>query len=273
MALSALGSGWRGRVERAVEGLGVAALPEATIGAVARLLDLVVAWNAKVDLTAARDADELVDLFLADALILAKLRPAISGLDWVDVGSGAGAPAIPLALLVPELELTLVEPKAKRVAFLRSALGASDGAMFESCGRDRRTSQAARATLPCHARRSTPRPGRARVHASRPKPCGSCSRGRRCRRSPAGASRVTCTTSGRSPALSVAPCVWSGCRERLRVGAFGGSWNRGVSAREYTRRALREINAVAACSARRGRHHRPESNRRRTVHRQLEPSS
>ena len=45
------------------------------------------------------------------------------GKRWVDVGSGAGAPAIPLALFVPELELTLVEPRSKRVAFLRTALG------------------------------------------------------------------------------------------------------------------------------------------------------
>ena len=123
MALSALGSGWRGRIGRVALGLGVTLREDATLVALERLLDLVVTWNAKVDLTAARDADELVDLFLADALILAKHRPALADLDWVDVGSGAGAPAIPLAVLVPELRMTLVEPKAKRVAFLRSALG------------------------------------------------------------------------------------------------------------------------------------------------------
>lgn len=122
MALSALGSGWRGSVERAAQGLGVPVPPEATLVAIERLLDLVVTWNAKVDLTAARDADELVDLFVADALILAK-HQSEPDTQWVDVGSGAGAPAIPLALLVPGLQLTLVEPKAKRVAFLRSALG------------------------------------------------------------------------------------------------------------------------------------------------------
>jgi 16S rRNA (guanine527-N7)-methyltransferase len=40
----------------------------------------------------------------------------------VDIGSGAGAPGLGIALLAPELELTLVEPKAKRVAFLRAVL-------------------------------------------------------------------------------------------------------------------------------------------------------
>lgn len=86
-------------------------------------LDLLLDWNRRVDLTAARTADELVDLVVGDALVLARHCPA--GVSrWVDVGAGAGAPALPLALLCPELELTLVEPKAKRVAFLRTAVGA-----------------------------------------------------------------------------------------------------------------------------------------------------
>jgi 16S rRNA (guanine527-N7)-methyltransferase len=41
----------------------------------------------------------------------------------VDVGSGAGAPALPLLLLRPDLRGTLVEPLRKRVAFLRTAVG------------------------------------------------------------------------------------------------------------------------------------------------------
>jgi 16S rRNA (guanine527-N7)-methyltransferase len=84
-------------------------------------LDLLVAWNQRLDLTAARTPDELVDLTLADALVIARSRPP-SG-RYIDVGSGAGAPALPLALMCPELKFTLVEPKAKRVAFLRTALG------------------------------------------------------------------------------------------------------------------------------------------------------
>lgn len=98
--------------------------------ALCQYLDLLVAWNQRVDLTAARSEDELVDLVLADALVLAgshfvsQPAGAASGPRLVDVGSGAGAPAIPVALLHPGLALTLVEPKAKRVAFLRTCLGA-----------------------------------------------------------------------------------------------------------------------------------------------------
>jgi 16S rRNA (guanine527-N7)-methyltransferase len=122
MALARLGAGWRGRLVKSFAGLGAEQPDSATLHALGSLLDLVVTWNERVDLTAARDADELVDLFVADAIVLAEATRPRAPESWVDVGSGAGAPAIPLALLVPALRLTLVEPKAKRVAFLRTAL-------------------------------------------------------------------------------------------------------------------------------------------------------
>jgi 16S rRNA (guanine527-N7)-methyltransferase len=42
---------------------------------------------------------------------------------WVDVGSGAGAPGLVLAMMLPGVRMTLVEPRDRRVAFLRSAIG------------------------------------------------------------------------------------------------------------------------------------------------------
>ncbi len=122
MPLSRPQPGWRPRIERAVAGLG-SSVDESAIAKLERLLDLVVEWNARVDLTAARNADELVDLYLADAVTLAAagIEP---GERWVDVGSGGGAPGLVLAIIEPELHLTLVEPRTKRVAFLRSAVGA-----------------------------------------------------------------------------------------------------------------------------------------------------
>jgi 16S rRNA (guanine527-N7)-methyltransferase len=86
-----------------------------------RFFDLLVQWNAQLDLTAARSNEELVDLFLADALFLACVAPRES--QWIDVGSGAGAPGLVLKLLRPDLRVRLVEPKTKRVTFLRTALG------------------------------------------------------------------------------------------------------------------------------------------------------
>lgn len=83
-------------------------------------LDELVRWNRTHDLTAARSGGELVDLMLADAMVLS--RVTAKGAAVVDVGSGAGAPGLPLALLRPDLAMTLVEPLQKRVAFMRLVL-------------------------------------------------------------------------------------------------------------------------------------------------------
>jgi len=120
MALVRLGEGWLPRIERCLGALGSPTeLP--TLRLLAEVLDRVVEWNQKVDLTAARDADELVDLFVADAAVVARLHDE-RGETWVDVGSGAGAPGLTIALLTGA-SLTLVEPKDKRVAFLRTLVG------------------------------------------------------------------------------------------------------------------------------------------------------
>ena len=85
-------------------------------------LDRLAEWNARIDLTAARSEEELVDLMLADALEIAPRMP--QGARVVDVGSGAGAPGLALALLRPDLRMTLVEPLGKRASFLRTVVGA-----------------------------------------------------------------------------------------------------------------------------------------------------
>lgn len=84
-------------------------------------LALMKTWNARMDLTAAKRDEELADVMLADALVLAARVPF--GASVVDVGSGAGAPGLALALARPDLKVTLVEPLNKRVAFLRTVLG------------------------------------------------------------------------------------------------------------------------------------------------------
>ena len=89
-----------------------------------RFAELVASWNERVDLTAARDPDELVDLLFADAAAVLGERGARveSREAWLDVGSGMGAPGVALALFEPRLAMTLVEPRVKRVAFLRTLL-------------------------------------------------------------------------------------------------------------------------------------------------------
>lgn len=104
--------------DKRLEALGV---PEPARPAVGKWLDLLREWNQRMDLTAARGDDELYDLMLADALALSSRVPEKARV--VDVGCGAGAPGLALALLRPDLGVTLVEPLAKRIAFLRTVVG------------------------------------------------------------------------------------------------------------------------------------------------------
>jgi 16S rRNA (guanine527-N7)-methyltransferase len=109
------------RVTRVVEGLLDGRPPKAVLDALTTWVALVASWNARIDLTAARSEDELCDLMLADAAVLAQHLPPDARV--VDVGSGAGAPGLGLALLRPDLRVTLVEPLQRRVAFLRTVIG------------------------------------------------------------------------------------------------------------------------------------------------------
>jgi 16S rRNA (guanine527-N7)-methyltransferase len=125
MPLARLGNGWLPRIHRVLRDTPAScgrsvAVPEGALAQLVSWLDLVVTWSERVDLTAARDADTLVDLLLADATLLATTQ--LSG-SLIDVGSGVGAPAIPLAILRPDLKITLVEPRERRAAFLRTSCG------------------------------------------------------------------------------------------------------------------------------------------------------
>jgi 16S rRNA (guanine527-N7)-methyltransferase len=79
-------------------------------------------WNRKLDLTAARTTDALLDLMLRDAIELAKLVPQDASV--VDIGAGAGGPGLALAILRTDLRVTMVDSLAKRTSFLRTASAA-----------------------------------------------------------------------------------------------------------------------------------------------------
>ena len=96
-----------------LRGLGLDTRPAALL---ARYLDLVAAWNPRINLTGARTPEERV------GVLVAPVWPAATGLEpglLLDLGSGNGSPGLVLAALRPDVPVTLLEPRQKRWAFLR----------------------------------------------------------------------------------------------------------------------------------------------------------
>jgi 16S rRNA (guanine527-N7)-methyltransferase len=94
-------------------------------------LDLLLKWNARTNLTAIRDPEEIVrrhfgeSLFAARHLSLGNLESPTSdpgSITLLDFGSGAGFPGLPIALLCPDVQVTLAESQNKKAAFLREAI-------------------------------------------------------------------------------------------------------------------------------------------------------
>lgn len=80
-------------------------------------LALLSKWNKAYNLTAVRDTAEMVSRHLLDSLSVAPhVQPG--GSRWLDVGSGGGMPGVPLAILFPERNFTLLDSNGKKTRFL-----------------------------------------------------------------------------------------------------------------------------------------------------------
>jgi 16S rRNA (guanine527-N7)-methyltransferase len=105
----------RGGHEPALARLGLSEAAEAGLGA---YLDLLAQWSQRVNLTGAKTPEERVERLVAPVL---SALPDIPPGRLLDVGSGNGSPGLVLALVRPDLEVVLLEPRARRWAFLREA--------------------------------------------------------------------------------------------------------------------------------------------------------
>jgi 16S rRNA (guanine(527)-N(7))-methyltransferase RsmG len=77
-------------------------------------------WNARLNLTRINDLSEIVRFHYCESLYLG-LRLPPGPLKVVDVGSGAGFPGIPVSILRPDLEVTLIESHQRKSVFLRES--------------------------------------------------------------------------------------------------------------------------------------------------------
>lgn len=107
-------------------------LTDAELANISTYIDLLLRWNARINLTAIRDPEEIVTRHFGESLFAARhLFPATARVDardlpvslghirMADVGSGAGFPGVPIKLWAPEISLTLIESNQKRAVFLR----------------------------------------------------------------------------------------------------------------------------------------------------------
>jgi 16S rRNA (guanine527-N7)-methyltransferase len=83
-------------------------------------LDLLLKWNARTNLSAIRDPEQIVQRHFGESLFTARHLPPASTL--LDLGSGAGFPGLPIALAHPLLTVTLAESQNKKASFLREAV-------------------------------------------------------------------------------------------------------------------------------------------------------
>ena len=111
-------------------------LQESQLNQISIYIDLLLRWNARINLTAIRNEEEIVTRHFGESFFMARhlfplqaLEGAPSklglggsgrvGSSILDIGSGAGFPALPLKIWSPNLHLTLIESNHKKSAFLR----------------------------------------------------------------------------------------------------------------------------------------------------------
>jgi 16S rRNA (guanine527-N7)-methyltransferase len=109
-------------------------LDETRLRAISIYIDLLLKWNARINLTAIREPNEIVQRHFGESLFAAKNlldqeRPQTA----IDLGSGAGFPGVPFAMLAPQVQMTLIESHLKKATFLKElvyALGLKSVKVF-----------------------------------------------------------------------------------------------------------------------------------------------
>lgn len=86
--------------------------------------EMLIDWNSRMNLTAITDPVEVVQKHFADSVLPSELIP--KGAKVIDVGTGAGFPGVPLAIMREDISLTLLDSLNKRITFLTELCKALD---------------------------------------------------------------------------------------------------------------------------------------------------
>ena len=92
---------------------------ESQLSMLKHYIDLLDRWNKTYNLTAVRNPKEMIPLHIFDSLAVADF---IEGDHLLDVGSGAGLPTIPLAIIQPERRFTALDTNGKKTRFIQQAV-------------------------------------------------------------------------------------------------------------------------------------------------------
>ena len=104
--------------------LGSAPTPVALYSQLSEYLDLLLKWNARTNLTAIREPEEMVRRHFGESLFAGVHlgERLVANATLLDFGSGAGFPGLPIHLLNPSLHVTLAESQGKKASFLREVV-------------------------------------------------------------------------------------------------------------------------------------------------------
>jgi len=110
------------RIQQLLQPFLAAPLPEAQLSCVSTYIDLLLRWNARINLTAVRDGNNIVTRHFGESFFAARRLPPTTSL--VDLGSGAGFPGLPIKIFHSQIAVTLIEANHKKATFLREVLRA-----------------------------------------------------------------------------------------------------------------------------------------------------
>jgi len=113
------------RIRQLVSPYLIDSIEDSIVNQLGSYLDLLIKWNAKTNLTAIREPEEIVRQHFGESLFAGQqlLRQGLSeSASLLDFGSGAGFPGLPIQILLPQLQVTLAESQSKKASFLREAV-------------------------------------------------------------------------------------------------------------------------------------------------------